>query len=151
MNKSQLNTVRFSSTEVKLINSYLKKNVIFESFSSLARVAILNFIECDQKLKLQRVFFQEQSKNKRPFFLWDYEMTKNQVLEILSYRGYPPQKLWLIERILTQAKFNEIFEYLTIDEIKKTLPQLRLSKKILKRWMYAVQRWDQYRDKTKNA
>lgn len=72
-------------------------------------------------------------------------------MEILSYRGYPPQKLWLIERILTQAKFNEIFEYLTIDEIKKTLPQLRLSKKILKRWMYAVQRWDQYRDKTKNA
>lgn len=139
INKNQIRTVRFNPTEGTLVDSYLKKNPLFESFSSLARVATLSFIREEGAIHLNPVVI--ESKPKRPFFLWDYDLNEIQVREILNQPGLSPQKIWLIERILTQARFKEIFSYLTLEIIEQALPRLRLAPKIRRRWEYAVNYW----------
>lgn len=51
--RQNINTVRFTAEENKQIETYLKQNLIFDSFSSLARIATLGFIGQAQKFHLQ--------------------------------------------------------------------------------------------------
>lgn len=139
INKNQLRTVRFAPNEGDLVNAYLKKNPLFESFSALARVATLSFIGQQGTIHLNPLTV--ESKKKRPSFLWDYDLSEVEVRETLNQAGFSPQKIWLIERILGQARFVEIFEYLDLETIQQALPRLRLAPKIKKRWEYAVNYW----------
>lgn len=138
MAKNQLRTVRFPREEGALIDRYLKKNPIFESFSSLARVATLAFIGENGRVNLQKV---EKKPSQNPRFLWDYDLTADEVDEILAQRGLSQRKKWLIERILREARFDEIFQYLTLDDIRLAWPNLRLPQPLKKRWEYALDRW----------
>lgn len=140
--KRNLRTVRFSPEEASLVDRYLKKNRLFESFSSLARVATLSFIQEGGLVHLNRV--EKTEAPKRPRFLWDYDLTEVQVREILSRPGLSDKKRWLIERILSQARFDETLSHLTVAEIEKTLPTLRLPPKIRERWQYAIERWNRH-------
>ena len=139
--RKKLSTVRFTEEEAKQIDRYLKKDLLFDSFSSLARVATLGFIGQDKILCLQAV---SQNNDKKPAFLWDYDLTAAQVREILSQPISDPQRLWMISRLLAEAPFQEIFSYITIKNIRETLPKLRLPAKKHKWWEYAVQRWSQH-------
>jgi hypothetical protein len=139
MPRSQLKTSRFNKSESKLIDDYLKHNPIFESFSSLARVATLQFINEKKKIDLNQV-----APSKRPSFLWDYDLSEYEVREILDQLGLSDKKKWLIERILTQARFSEIFSYLDVKAIQSALPYLRLDPKIRERWQHSLQRWGCY-------
>lgn len=77
---------------------------------------------------------------KRPYFIWDYDLSENQVRAIL--RGdNETEKLWLIGRIMTHAKFQDIFEYISIKEIVNLFPKLRLPQKIKQHWEYALNIW----------
>ena len=125
-----------------MVNIYLKNNPLFESFSSLARVATLSFIREQGAIHLNPITV--ESKPKRPPFLWDYDLSEVEVREILGQSGWPPQKIWLIERILAEARFNEIFSYLTLETIQQAFPRLRLPFKIRERWEYAVKRWSRH-------
>lgn len=140
--KSHLQTVRFASEEWRQVQAYLQKNPIFESFSSLARVATLSFLKESITVQLNPITTKKGLR--RPHFLWDYDLTDTQTREILRQPGLPDKKRWLIERILLQARFKEVFDYLGLDEIKGALPRLRLPKKIRERWEYALQRWNQH-------
>lgn len=140
--KSQLRTVRFTSQEGTLVASYLKQNPVFESFSALARVATLSFISEKAKVHLNPISIETQKK--RPAFLWDYELSEIQVREILNQSGLSDQKKWLIERILTQARFEEVLAYLNVNDIERALPHLRLPSKIKQRWEYAINRWSSH-------
>lgn len=137
--RTQLRTARFSRQEAKMVNNYLKQNHIFESFSSLARVATLQFIEERKSLGLWPIA--KQSGTKKPKFLWDYNLTEFEVREILSTPGLSDKKLWLIERILSEARFDEVFEYIDLNIIRLSLPKLRLKEKVRGRWQYALERW----------
>lgn len=136
--KSHLQTVRFAPQEWTQVEIYLKMNPIFESFSSLARVATLSFLKESTMVHLNTI--QTKRTSHRPKFLWDYDLSETQVQEILR-SGWSDQRRWLIGRILAQARFDEVFYYLTVEEIKQALPKLRLPQKIRTRWEYAVQRW----------
>lgn len=138
MSRSELCTVRFSPEELSLVKQYLQQNPAFDSFSSLARIATLSFVGERAYLRLERV---GQEVTRRPRFLWDYDLTETQVREILSRPGLPGEKRWLTERILTQARFEEIISYLSLAAIRQALPQLRLPEKVRKRWEYALTRW----------
>jgi hypothetical protein len=138
MNKSALRTVRFIPTEAKKIDVYLKKNPVFDSFSSLARAATLNFIS--QRVQIQFNPIQKDCA-KRPSFLWDHDLSEEEIWALLRQKGMSNEKSWLIARILTEATFNEVFEYLTVDDIDKALPFLRMPQKTMERWHYAIQRW----------
>lgn len=137
--KETLKTVRFKSDEAAIVDNYLKQNIIFESFSSLARVATLAFIGQEQQFHLKPV--EAASKMKRPYFIWDYDISEIQVREILGQHGFSDQKLWLIARILAEARFEDVMQYLSIHDIEKALPKVRLLPKVKERWEYTIKLW----------
>ena len=136
--RNQLRTTRFSAQEAKRVDEYISKNNIFDSFSSLSRVATLRFIQEEDSLELVKF---PRSSQKRPTFLWDYDLSEYDVREILHQKGMTQKKLWLIERILSQARFDEVTSYLDLDTIRIALPLIRLSHKIKDRWQYALEKW----------
>lgn len=75
-----------------------------------------------------------------PYFLWDYDLSENQIQTIL-HGNNEVEKLWLITRIITHAKFEDIWQYLTVEDIVKTFPKLRLSSKIKQNWQRALGVW----------
>lgn len=139
MSKEQLKTVRFSQEESRQVEDYLQKNRLFESFSSLARVATLSFISQEATIELNPI--QVEKKAGRPRFLWDYDMGEIQVREILNAPGASDKKKWLMARILSEARFDEVFNYLNLEQISRHFSQLKLPAKVKDRWEYALKRW----------
>ncbi|MBI2345373.1 MAG: hypothetical protein HYV03_00465 [Deltaproteobacteria bacterium] len=139
MLKTQLQTVRLAPKEKALVEAYIQQNPIFESFSSLARVATLSFIGEAGNIQLRPV--KGGHRGSRPSFLWDYDLTEVQVRELLARPGMTGEKRWLIGRILAEARFEEVFSYLTVDDIQRALPHLRLRPNVRERWTYAIDRW----------
>ncbi len=137
--RSCLQTVRLSLPEKNLVEEYLKQNSVFTGFSSLSRVATLSFINAPGSVRLNTV--DARTARPRPRFLWDYDLSEVEVREILNYPGLPEIKRWLIGRILTQARFDEVISYLSLEQIRRALGQIRLPRKIYQRWEYAVKRW----------
>ncbi|MBI4676852.1 MAG: hypothetical protein HY748_04655 [Elusimicrobia bacterium] len=140
-NRTNLQTVRLNSGEKALIENYLAGNTIFDGFSSLARVAIMSFIGAEGSVRLKPV---GTAGAARPRFLWDYDMSDAQAREILGRPGLSEAKRWLIARILSQARFEEVFSYLDLEDVKRALPKLRLPPKTAERWAYAVERWTRH-------
>ncbi len=132
-------TVRFSPQEAIQVDQYLKENPLFDGFSALARIATLTFIGEERRFHLLPV--ESGSKKKGPYFLWDYDLSEAQIREILGQRGLSNEKRWLIGRILAEARFEDVMKYLTVKEIRKALPKVRLLPKVKERWEYAIQLW----------
>ena len=78
--------------------------------------------------------------SKSPYFIWDYDLSENQVKTILK-KGDESTQNWLVGRILESAKFTDIWKYLNIREIKKFFPKLKLKKPIKKAWERAFKAW----------
>ena len=75
-----------------------------------------------------------------PYFLWDYDLNENKIRKIL-HGNNEVEKSWLITRIITHAKFEDIWQYLTLDDIIKVFPKLRLSSKAKQNWQRAFNVW----------
>lgn len=127
--KNNLKTVRFTTNEQARIGQYLKGHPYIKSFSTLVRAALWEF--------LQEV--PARPRPIRPSFLWDYDLNHGQIMEILH--GPQKNRLWLVAKILEHARWNEIWEYLTLPQIEKDLPRLRLPEKTRAHWVYALHRW----------
>ena len=140
MPKNILKTIRFTPTEAKAINDYLRRNRVFDSISSLGRVAVMEFIRTRTTLRLSMV--SQHSAQARPSFLWDYDLTEAQVHETLQHEPFEQRK-WLIARILERCPFQEVFRYLTIDQIRAALPHLRMDPRTTRHWQEAVELWSQ--------
>jgi len=78
---------------------------------------------------------------RRPRFLWDYDLDEAEVRAILAQETLSPLKRWLIERILSEGRFDEICNYLDLNTIHQSFAQLRLPPEIKARWEYALKRW----------
>jgi hypothetical protein len=77
----------------------------------------------------------------RLYFLWDYDLSEADVQRIVR-EGSPVEKAWVITRILEYAKWEDIWHYLTLDDIRQNLKQLsfrRAGDREL--WAYALDRW----------
>lgn len=138
MPKSVLTTIRFTPKEFKTIEGYLKQNPSFESFSSLGRVATMEFIRSKELLRLRPIT--SAATLGRPWFLWDYDLTEAQVHEILQHSPFDQRK-WLIARILERLRLPEVFRYLTIEQMAEALPRLRMDSKIQRHWQEAIALW----------
>lgn len=75
-----------------------------------------------------------------PYFLWDYDLSENQIRTIL-HGDNEVEKSWLIVRIMTHAKFEDIWQYLTLKDIIKVFPKLRLPPKSKQDWQRAINVW----------
>lgn len=77
---------------------------------------------------------------KRPYFIWDYDLDDKKIRAIL--RGdNQTEKIWLMGRIITHARFEDIFKYVSIKEIVNLFPKLRLPPKIKQNWEYTLNVW----------
>lgn len=76
----------------------------------------------------------------RLYFLWDYDLTADQVRSILR-SGNETDRLWLTARILSSARYEDVWQYLTIKDIVDIYPKLRLRSQIKNAWSYALGVW----------
>ena len=71
-----------------------------------------------------------------PYFLWDYQLNEKQIHSILLGNN-ELEKQWIIARILTHAKYEDIWKYLTVEKIVAIFPKLRLPERTKKAWKRA--------------
>ena len=80
----------------------------------------------------------------RPYFLWDYEIDVAEVRHIIR-AGSPTEKAWIITRILEYAKWEDIWKYLTVADIRESFERLRFRRpQDRDLWAYALERWSSY-------
>jgi hypothetical protein len=82
----------------------------------------------------------KQSK-KIPYFLWDYDLTEKQVKKIIK-QGDEFSRIWLIGRILESARYKDVWRYLSLNEILKIFPKLKLKKPVKEAWLNAFRAWE---------
>jgi hypothetical protein len=138
--RTQLRTVRFSKAEAARVDAYLQRNPIFDSFSSLARVATLSFLGEARQLNLEPV---SGDTKQRPRLFWDYDLSETQVRELLARPGLADAKRFVMERILSEGRFDEVFEYLSREELARHFSKLSLPPEKKRHWAYALERWSQ--------
>ncbi len=75
-----------------------------------------------------------------PYFLWDYDLTEDDVRNILAGSNLL-EKRWIMGRILTHAKFEDIWKYLHVNHIASEFPNLRLRPDVASSWKRALTVW----------
>ncbi|OGK15995.1 hypothetical protein A2690_00895 [Candidatus Roizmanbacteria bacterium RIFCSPHIGHO2_01_FULL_39_12b] len=75
-----------------------------------------------------------------PYFLWDYDLNEKEVKAGLK-SGSDSTRLFLIARILESAKYEDIWRYLTLNEILAVFPRLKLKPPIKNAWEVAFKAW----------
>jgi hypothetical protein len=79
-------------------------------------------------------------KKKRPYFLWDYDLSEDDVRAIL--RGpNETEKIWMMSRILESAKYGDIWKYVNLAQVREMFPRLRLKPPIRRAWERALYAW----------
>ncbi len=76
----------------------------------------------------------------RPYFLWDYNVSENQVRAILDGQN-ETEKSWLLSRILESARFDDVWKYTTVKEIQQWFPKLKMKPVIKEAWQRALTAW----------
>ncbi len=79
---------------------------------------------------------------KRPYFIWDYDLTEEDVRAIL--RGDNEyEKIQMMVRILESARWADIWQYLTLAEVRRYWPQLyrRMRREVRDVWAWALEEW----------
>jgi len=79
----------------------------------------------------------------RPYFIWDYDLSEEQVREIL--RGDDEfRKAWLVGRIVQYAHWNDIWKYLTLADVRAHFDRISWRTPDVKEaWAHALNVWDQ--------
>lgn len=129
--KNNLKTIRFNQQELQTIESYLGCHDEYQSISNLFRVALWSFMSVkNTKLRVSR-----------PSFLWDYDLTEMEMREVLQ--GPQQKRLWLVGKILEHAHWDEVWYYLSLEQIKEDLPKVRITAKTKAHWEFTLNTWSQ--------
>lgn len=75
-----------------------------------------------------------------PYFLWDYDTTEADVRRILQ-GGSEIDKEWLIARILTSAKFEDVWKYLKVEDVVEHFSRLKMRPQTKINWQRALNVW----------
>lgn len=76
----------------------------------------------------------------KPYFLWDYNLTENQVRKILRGKN-ETEKIWIMSRILESARYDDIWRYVSLAQVKEMFSKLRLKPPIRRAWERALYVW----------
>ncbi len=75
-----------------------------------------------------------------PCFIWDYDLTDADVRAIL--RGEDEeQKAWLVARLLESARYEDIWQYISLAELRVIFPKLQLKPLVRAAWEFALRVW----------
>ncbi len=77
---------------------------------------------------------------KRPYFLWDYDLTDGDVRRILAGDN-ETERQWMMGRILTNARYEDVWKYLRVSDIVHEFPYLRMRREVKEAWRYAFTVW----------
>ena len=79
--------------------------------------------------------------HKRLYFFWDYDLTETDIRGILQ-NGDPVEQAWVVSRILEYAKWEDIWRYLSLADIRRTFELLSFRRaQDRELWAYALDRW----------
>jgi len=77
------------------------------------------------------------SVSKTPYFIWDYDLTEEDIQAIL--RGDDEQqKVWLVSRLLESARYEDIWQYISLAELRAIFPKLQLKLQVRGAWEFAL-------------
>jgi hypothetical protein len=77
----------------------------------------------------------------RLYFFWDYDLTEDDLRGIVQ-NGEPMEQAWVVSRILEYARWDDIWRYLTPDDIRRNFEQLSFRRaQDRELWEYALERW----------
>ncbi|HNT54260.1 MAG TPA: hypothetical protein PKG95_06075 [Anaerolineaceae bacterium] len=77
---------------------------------------------------------------KRPYFIWDYDLTEADIRAILSGED-ATQKAWLVARLLESARYQDIWRYISLAELQRIFPKLQLKPAVREAWAFALLVW----------
>ncbi len=91
------------------------------------------------------VVVEEARKRSRPDFFWDYNLSEEDVRAILAGND-EHRKAWVISRILNAARWEDIWKYVTLEDIRAHFDQLRFRTPYLRElWAHALEVWTRER------
>jgi len=76
----------------------------------------------------------------RPYFIWDYDLTEADVRAILAGDD-ELQKAWMTARLLESARYEDIWGYITLAELREIFPKLQLKPPVRAAWECALSFW----------
>jgi hypothetical protein len=76
----------------------------------------------------------------RPYFLWDYDLSEDDVRRILR-EGSHVDKNWMLSRVLESAKYEDVWKYTSLSEVREMMPILKIKKPIRQAWERALNVW----------
>ena len=76
----------------------------------------------------------------RPYFLWDYDLSEDEVRAILAGTNQT-DKNWMLSRILESAKYEDVWKYTSLSEVRQMMPILKIKKPIRQAWERALSVW----------
>ena len=80
------------------------------------------------------------SASQTPYFIWDYDLTEADILAIL--RGDDEeQKAWIVARLLESARYEDIWQYISLAELRAIFPKLQLKPQVRAAWELALLAW----------
>ena len=86
-----------------------------------------------------------ERERQRPYFFWDYDITEEEVREIL--RGDDePRKIWVMSRILEHAHFGDVWRYITPYDLRRYFTRLQLRPQVRAVWAHAIEVWNEDTD-----
>lgn len=75
-----------------------------------------------------------------PYFIWDYDLTDADIRAIL--RGDDEeQKAWVVSRLLESARYEDIWQYISLAELRAIFPKLQLKPQVRAAWEFALRVW----------
>lgn len=78
----------------------------------------------------------------RPYFIWDYDLTEDEVRAIL--RGDNEyEKVQMMVRTLESARWDDIWRYPTLAEVRRYWPQIypRMRREVRDVWAWVMDVW----------
>lgn len=72
--------------------------------------------------------------------MWDYDLTEDDMRAILRGENQT-DKIWILSRILESARFEDVWKYTSLSEVRHMLPILKLKKPIRQAWERALTVW----------
>ena len=75
-----------------------------------------------------------------PYFIWDYDITDADVHAILCGDD-EEQKAWVVARLLEAARFDDIWQYISLAELRSIFPKLQLKPQVRAAWEFALLVW----------
>jgi hypothetical protein len=82
-----------------------------------------------------------QPTTNRPYFLWDYNLSNADVRRILHGEN-ETEKIWMMSRILESARYEDVWKYMTLAELRQTFPKLQLKPQVRDVWAFALEVWE---------